>query len=130
MSEIRAQYPTSCVDCLDVAGYNRWVDAGAGRDYRLQHPPRRRGGLTQIYRYVQGDQLHMAPCFWYHVKGTFTVAYIGQVTFYKVPEKHSHVNLVNLYTNTPCFIEQLVDITVRSSWAALTCYSGKKTNET
>ena len=28
---------------------------------------------------------------------TCTVAYTGQVTFYKVPEKHGHVYLVRLY---------------------------------
>ena len=43
----------------------------------------------------------MAVFFWYlpcdMYKGT--VAYTGQVTFYKVPEKHGHVYLVGLYLN-------------------------------
>ena len=45
---------------------------------------------------VQGDQFNMAVFFWYREKVTVytcTVAcmYTGQVTFYKVPEKHGHV---------------------------------------
>ena len=47
-----------------------------------------------IYRYniyhqeIQGDQLYMAVCFWYLEKNCVsmcTVAYTGQVNFYKVP---------------------------------------------
>ena len=47
---------------------------------------------------LQGDQLNMAVCFWYFVKSDLSsehvyskVAYTGQVTFDKVPEKHGHV---------------------------------------
>ena len=45
---------------------------------------------------VQGDQLDIAVFCWYLVKVIFTMytctlAYTGQVTFYKVPEKHGHV---------------------------------------
>ena len=46
---------------------------------------------------IQGDQLFMAVCFSYLVQCTYTVAYTGQVTFYKVPEKPGHVYLVTLY---------------------------------
>ena len=59
---------------------------------------------------VQGDYFNMAVCFWYPVKRDLssavytctevykcTVAYTGQVSFYKVPEKNGHLNLVTLY---------------------------------
>jgi len=44
----------------------------------------------------------MIVCFLYLVKSDLTsvpctVAYTGQVTFYKVPEIHGHVYLVRLY---------------------------------
>ena len=47
----------------------------------------------------------MAVCFWYLVNSAVTcpvyvcnvLAYTGQVTFYKVREKHGHVYLVWLY---------------------------------
>ena len=52
--------------------------------------------------YSQPDQINMNVFFWYLVKRDAsvrycTVAYTGQVTFYKVPETHSHVYLVTLY---------------------------------
>ena len=45
----------------------------------------------------------MAVLFWYLENSDdsvlyYAVAYIGQVTFYKVPEQNGHVKLVNLYT--------------------------------
>ena len=51
---------------------------------------------------VQGDQFNMAFLFWYLVKSDAsvrysTVAYTGQVTFYKVPEQHGHAYLATLY---------------------------------
>ena len=39
-----------------------------------------------ILLYLQGDQVHMAVEVY-----TYTVNYTGQVTLYKVPEKHGHV---------------------------------------
>ena len=44
----------------------------------------------------------MAVLFWYLVKSDAcvrccTVAYTGQVTFYKKPDTHGHVQLVTLY---------------------------------
>ena len=48
--------------------------------------------LSMNYKYgsvVQSDQLNMVVFFWYFGKSfTCTVACTGQVTFYKVPEKH------------------------------------------
>ena len=60
------------------------------------------GSLARIgflKKTVQGDQIYMVLC----CKKVacpvyvFTVAYTGQVTFYEVTEKHSHVYLVRLY---------------------------------
>ena len=50
--------------------------------------------ILQLHK-IQGDQLNIAVFFWYLEKETCleptrTVAYTGQVTFYKVLEKHSH----------------------------------------
>ena len=54
--------------------------------------------------YVQGDQINMAVLFWYLVKSDarvryYTVAYNGQVTFYKVlvPEEHGHVENLKIF---------------------------------
>ena len=53
-------------------------------------------GTIRIY-IIQPDQTNMAVFFWYLVKrDLLSVHYctrlqIGQVTFYKVPEKHGHV---------------------------------------
>ena len=48
--------------------------------------------------YIQGDQLYMIVFLWYLVKSDLssqcTAAYTGQVTNYRVPEKHVHVYLV------------------------------------
>ena len=48
--------------------------------------------------HLQGDQLKHGRVFLvlFPVYAC-TVAYTGQVTFYKVPEKHGHVYLVGLY---------------------------------
>ena len=50
---------------------------------------------------IQGDQMNMAVIYGTLEKirlvYTCTVAYTGQVTFYKVREKHGHVLLVTLY---------------------------------
>ena len=53
--------------------------------------------FSGIFLKVQGDQLNMdkVTCPVY----TCTVAYTEQVTFYKVPEKHGHINLVSLYNS-------------------------------
>ena len=43
---------------------------------------------------LQGDQLNMAVFFWYIEKNDLYATvhvYTGQVTFYKLPEKHGHV---------------------------------------
>ena len=45
---------------------------------------------------LQPDQINMAVLFWYLVKSDASVRFhtltcTGQVTFYKVPEKHGHV---------------------------------------
>ena len=51
---------------------------------------------------LQGDQLYMAVCLWYLVKSdlssvrVYSSEHARQVTDYKVPEKHGHVNLVTL----------------------------------
>ena len=49
---------------------------------------------------VQGDQLNMVvflvPCIKCPLYAC-TVAYTGKITFYKVTDKHGHVNLVMLY---------------------------------
>ena len=61
------------------------------------------GLYVRIIRELQGDQLNVALCFWYLLKSDFSGVYAmynratGQVTFYKVPEKHCHVCLVGLY---------------------------------
>ena len=50
--------------------------------------------LKLAYDTLQGDQLHMAVCFWYLVTCLvydYTVVYIVQVTFCKVPEQHGNV---------------------------------------
>ena len=56
---------------------------------------------------LQSDQINMAVFFWYLVKSdaivrNCTVANTEQVTFYKVSEKHDHVNLVTLYVVYIC----------------------------
>ena len=56
---------------------------------------------------MQGDQLNMALSgtlekVTYPVN-TCTVAYTGQVTLYKVPEKHNHDELVILYVTREGF---------------------------
>ena len=55
--------------------------------------------------FIQGDQLYMSVCIWYLVKrdlSSVRIVYTVRskhysVTFYKVPEQHSHVYLVGLY---------------------------------
>ena len=49
---------------------------------------------------IQSDKLNMVLFLWFLV--TFSVyttlhVYTGQVTFYKVPETHDHVELITLY---------------------------------
>ena len=53
---------------------------------------------------IQPDQMNMAVYFWYLVKSDLSNirhvtahTYAGQVTFYKLPETHGHVELVTLY---------------------------------
>ena len=47
---------------------------------------------------IQGDQINMVVFFWYLVKSDLsctrvhTIAITGQVTFYRVPEKHGNVS--------------------------------------
>ena len=64
---------------------------------------------------IQPDQMVMAVLFWYLVKcdsivnSYCTVAYTGEVTFYKVPEKHGPV-YAKLKVSP--FLSYLYDITV------------------
>ena len=51
--------------------------------------------------YLQPDQINMSVLLWFLVTSNAsvrycTIAYTGQVTFYKVPVTHGHVQLVSL----------------------------------
>ena len=49
---------------------------------------------NNVIHYIQGDQLNMVVFF--RKSYLCTVAYTGQVTFYKEPETHGHVKLVTM----------------------------------
>ena len=61
------------------------------------------GGLLIIFiSIIQGDQLHIAVLFWYLVKSDlssirFCTGTYTSVIFYKVPEQHGHVYLVEFF---------------------------------
>ena len=77
--------------CIGVGGADA-VDVMADIPWELKCPK------------VQGDRFYMTVCFWNLVKKLLvhypvyecTVVYIGQLTFYKVPETYCHDYLVGL----------------------------------
>ena len=65
-------------------------------DYNLKENIVKDDVLGYFQCLIQGDQLNMPVFFWYLVKVTYQVYATMQVTLYKVPEKHGHVQLVTL----------------------------------